>query len=189
MNAPRPFQLPDPIEEPKPGEDVPAPAEQPKRRRIIQPVFRARVARTGRPVHLMVTGLALCLSMGLHAQTTPTPSTNPTGQGTTTPQPVTPQRGWVMFDDNVGRELEMPPEQLQQLRAVDARYLNDYRALGEDPGKNPRYQELTDRRNADIRKTMNESMYSTWNTKYQPVPNTIQENRGSGISTPPPPTP
>ena len=189
MNTENLRPLPQPTEEPVPGEEQPAPSERPKRRRVAQPVFRAPLVRAGRPSRLVITGLAVCLSMGLYAQVQPTPSTNPTGQGTVTPQPVTPQRGWTMFDDNVGRELEMPPEQLQQLRAVDARYLNDYRALGEDPGKNPRYQELTDRRNADIRKTMNESMYSTWNTKYQPVPNTIQENRGSGISTPPPPTP
>ena len=54
---------------------------------------------------------------------------------------------------------------------------------------NPRYQQLTDRRNADIRKVLNESTYTTWSTKYQPVPNTVQEQRSGGISTPPPPTP
>ncbi len=137
---------------------------------------------------MLTLGLAASLCITLHAQTPATPSINPTGQDVA-PQASTPQGAWVMFDDRIANELRLPPEQLQQLRGVDERYLNDYRALGTDPTLDPRYGELTDRRNAEIRKVMDEAMYTTWSTKYQSVPNTIQEQRSGGISTPPPPAP
>jgi hypothetical protein len=189
MDPNTPYEQPEPNEEPTPDEEQPAPPEHPKRRRIHQPVFSTSRERAYRPASLAMTGLVLCLAMNLHAQTPTPPSTNPTGQQTTTPQAVTPQQGWVMFDDNVGRQLQMPPEQLQQLRAVDERFLNDYRALGNEPIRSPKYQDLTERRNAEIRKLMDPTVYDTWITQYQPVPNTVQEQRTGGISTPPPPTP
>ena len=176
-------------EQPEPGSEPPPPHKRPKRKRSAPPVFSTRLFRNGQAARVAIAVVVLALGLGLRAQNVPTPSTNPTGQQNTTPQSVTPQRGWAMFDDKVGTELQLPPEQLQQLRAVDERYMTDYRALGNDPSVNPRYQQLTDRRNADIRKVLNESTYTTWSTKYQPVPNTVQEQRSGGISTPPPPTP
>ncbi len=159
-------------------------AGRPKRRRIQQPCFSTRLFRA----RLGGTALLLALGLTLHAQNVPTPATNPTGQDLgSTPQPVTPQRGWTMFDDRVAGELQMPPEQLARLRAVDERYLGEYKALGNEPMNDPRYQELTDRRNAEIREVMSEPMYTTWETKFQPVPNTIQDQRTGGI--PPPPVP
>ena len=182
--------IPSPAEQPEPGSEPPPPHKRPKRKRSAPPGFSPRLFRNGQAARVAIAVVVLALGLGLRAQNVPTPSTNPTGQQqATTPQPVTPQQGWMMFDDGVANELRMPPEQLQQLRGVDERYLNDYRALGEDPTMNPRYQELTDRRNAEIRQVMGEPLYDTWMKTYPPVPNTIQEQRGGGISTPPPPTP
>ena len=182
--------MPSPTDQSEPGNGPNPTPQRPQRKRRALPVFSTRLFRNGPIPRAAISAVVIALGLGLHAQDPPTPSTNPTGQKqATTPQPVTPQQGWMMFDDGVANELRMPPEQLQQLRGVDERYLNDYRALGEDPTMNPRYQELTDRRNAEIRQVMGEPLYDTWMKTYPPVPNTIQEQRGGGISTPPPPTP
>ncbi len=133
-------QMPKPAEQPKPDIGPGPTLERPKRKRIALPVFSTRLLQEAQPVRLALIGATLAMGLCLHAQNVPTPTTNPTGQGTTTtPQPVTPQQGWVMFDDGVASELRMSPEQLQQLRAVDERFLNDYRALGTDPASDPRY--------------------------------------------------
>lgn len=176
------FEQPAPTEAPPP-DAPPATPGTPKRRRIATPVFSTRKSRS-----ILVTGLVLCLSFGLHAQTTPG-STSSTPQ--TTPQPTTPQNGWTMFDERIGSELQIPADQLQQLRDLDGRYQREYAALGTDPISSPKYMELTERRNAEIRNLMDAPLYEKWSTKYSPVPNTIQEQRkgNSHTSTPPPPTP
>ncbi|MBL7963665.1 MAG: hypothetical protein JNM31_07445, partial [Flavobacteriales bacterium] len=109
----------------------------------------------------------------------------------TTPQTTTPQKGWTMFDERIGSELQIPADQLQQLRDLDGRYQREYAALGTDPTLSPKYMELTERRNAEIRNLMDAPLYEKWSTKYNPVPNTIQEQRkgNSHTTTPPPPKP
>ncbi len=177
---PNPFlPLPEPNDEPQP--DSP-PSERPRRRRIMQPVFRTgRLRTTRRPSRLLVASLAVCITIAVQAQTTP---------ARTTPAAATPPHGWVQFDDKVGRDLNIPADQLQQLRDVDGRYQRDYSALGNDPVLSPQYRELTDRRNADVQHIMTPETYTQWNLKYN-VPGTIQNNPTgpTGTSTPTPPKP
>lgn len=71
-----------------------------------------------------------------------------------------------MWNDQLGRDLSIPADQLERLREVDARYASDYRALGADPVKNERYRELTERRNNDIRGIISGDSYTRWEKQY-----------------------
>ncbi len=168
---------PDHGQEPKPTEHPNT--ERPKRRRIMQPVFSTRFHKPLRP-HLVAIGFALLFGASAHAQTSP--STTPNAD---------PNRGWVMFDDRVGTDLDLRPDQLQKLRDVDARYQKEYTSLGNEPTRNPQYSTLSQRRAADIRRIMDPTVYERWNLKYN-VPNTIQNDimeTPKSPSQPPPPTP
>jgi hypothetical protein len=145
----------------------------------MQPVFSTRFHKPFRP-HLIAIGFTLLLAAGAQAQSTPT----------TTPN-ADPSRGWVMFDDRVGTDLDLRPDQLQKLRDVDARYQKEYTSLGNEPTRNPQYSTLSQRRAADVRRIMDPTVYERWNLKYN-VPNTIQNDimeTPKSPSQPPPPTP
>lgn len=173
----------DEVTQATPAREHTAPAQRPKRKRIAQPVFRTRLFRPG--ARTVLTAFLLAGVLAARAQDIPAPATNPTGQA-----PVdVPAPGWAPFDDVMARELRIPPDELRQLRAVDERFMVEYRALGTDPARDPRYPDLIERRNHEVRRLMSGPMFTTWSTKYRPVPNTIQEQREGGISTPPPPTP
>ncbi len=122
--------------------------------------------------HLLLTLILFCSMITLAAaQTTPTTpekSKQPTQQPGTTLQQQTPQ-GWIWWDDNLGREMNIAPDRLRELRSVDDRYRKDYDALGGTPWTSPDYRTLTDRRNADIQRLLTPEQYQTWTRRTSPV--------------------
>lgn len=159
---------------PAPPEETPeqAPAPQPERRprrRSITPVFHSAGGRIGRPVKkgILMAGLLALIGTTAQAQTVPgTPSP-------ATPAPVTqntPAQGWTFFDDRTGGELQLPQAQLQRLMEMDARYHPDYSALGDRPWTNNGYEELTTRRNAEIRSILTPAEYDRWSERYNTLP-------------------
>jgi hypothetical protein len=156
-----------PEQEPmEPATPTPAPEVAPKRRRFIQPTFSARTpVRPGRPARLAMTTALTLFALGTYAQSDTLQrdtQTTPRGQqpGTST------QQGWVMFNDQMGRELNIPADQMQRLREVDERYAAEYRALGADPTKNPGYRALTERRTNDIHGIVSGDTYGRWEKRY-----------------------
>lgn len=121
--------------------------------------------------HALVTLILFCSMITLAAaQSTPTtPEKSKQSTQTATPsQQQTPQ-GWVWWDDNLGRELNIAPDRLRELRAVDDRYRKDYNALGTTPWASADYRTLTDRRNADIQKLLTPEQYQTWTRRTKPA--------------------
>lgn len=164
MKTFKPAPVPAPEESP---EQAPSTPERQPRRRTTVPTF-ARVI-VGTPTKGTIVAIAFALfSMGAMAQTTP--STTPATPGTVQQPTTSTQRGWVMFDDRVGKEMQLQPDQLQRLRDVDMRYQKDYTALGAEPWTNQGYSTLTDRRATDVRGILTPTQYEQWSTKYNTAP-------------------
>ena len=153
--------------------------EQPRRRRLIHPVFSTHGVGTVRPIQL-VGCLALVLSLGTaQAQSDST-------VGTALPDTRT-QQGWTMWNDKLGTEYGLADDQLQKLRDVDARYYKEYQALGQAPWTDPGYRSLSERRNNDIRGIVAPEMYDRWEQRYgqQPGTRTNAPKAGDGKGTSP----
>jgi hypothetical protein len=158
-----------PDQEPmEPTTPAPTPEVTPKRRRFNQPTFATRLhVRAGRSARFVVTSALAVLMFGANAQTDNTKTTNSKDQGQQTdPQNTNTQQGWVMWNDQMGRDLNIPADQMQHLREVDERYAAEYRALGTDPTKNPGYRALTERRTNDIRGIISGDTYTRWEKRY-----------------------
>ena len=118
--------------------------------------------------HLCLFAGALLISTLAGAQTD-TARTRTNDQGTNT-QNMDPQRGWVMFNDNMGREMNFTADELRRLREVDTRYASEYRSLGTNPTTHTDYWTLTRRRNNDIRGIISNDAYTRWEKRYGNVP-------------------
>ena len=93
------------------------------------------------------------------AQTTPT-----TPQSPQTPPTTQPQQGWHFFDEATGRSLQLDNDRLERLRAVDDSYRQRYHALGTTPWTADGYDQLTQRREAEIRGILTPEQYDRWTT-------------------------
>lgn len=160
----KPAPQPEPAEQPDPATTPTEPAEQPRRRRMIQPVFRFRHGRAGRPMHRLFTALAFCATAAL--ATAQTGSTTTTGGTTPTPQIDKPANGWTLFNNDVARQYALTGDQMTRLRAMDDSYATDYDALGKDPIKASGYRTLSDRRNAEVRTVLKPEQYTRWEKQY-----------------------
>lgn len=116
------------------------------------------------------------------AQVTPTPPMPPTTLKDASTMQQTPPKGWVMFDDQVGKDLGLDQDRLDRLREVDNRYRAEYDALGKDPLTNKGYSALSDRRNADVKGILSADQYNAWITRYNTPPPTPQRSTGSDMS-------
>jgi len=100
------------------------------------------------------------------AQTTPT---QPEQKKQHIQQPGTmqqdTQQGWQWFDDSTTRDMDLSDESNKELRDMDARYRKDYDAMGTTPWAHADYQALTDRRNADIQRTLTPEQYKQWSQR------------------------
>jgi hypothetical protein len=115
--------------------------------------------------HVIMTVIVLCSMVAIAtAQSTPPAIENsrqsPSQPATTAPQP--PQQGWMWWDDSRGRDMNIAVDRMKELRGVDDRYRQQYNALGETPWTSPVYQELTDRRNAEIKGLLTPEQYQQW---------------------------
>jgi hypothetical protein len=72
------------------------------------------------------------------------------------------QQGWVWWDDSMARELNVTPERLRELRAVDDRYRQEYNGLGTAPWNAPNYKALTERRNTEIQRLLTPEQYQQY---------------------------
>lgn len=139
-------------------------------------------------VRNIASTLLLLVALGAQAQTDTTRAQPNSTQAATTDRPQTPN-GWIAFDDNVLRELNIPADRLPELRAVDTRYQGEYAALGNDPVTHPHYRLLTDRRNAAVRLILTPEQYGRWDRRYnaptpvQPLTERVQP-RPPGTTTP-----
>jgi len=139
--------------------------ERPVRGRAITPYFRTKPAR--RPGK--VIALAITLAFSLHPSVALTQTERPlppAASEKTRPVEQPQDRGWVMFDDEVGVTLNIPADKLQQLRDVDGSYQKEYMGLGNDPAVNPGYASLNERRNNDIRRVLTAEQYEQWVRRY-----------------------
>jgi hypothetical protein len=129
-----------------------------------------------KPVMGHVTAVAAILfALNADAQTTPTaPAQSPDGGTMDSPPPRhdratdadAPQhQGWQRFDERTSAELELREDQQERLRDIDARYDREFQALGEDPMANPRYNELNERRNEEVREILDEEQFERWNER------------------------
>jgi hypothetical protein len=155
-------------------QEAPAPTtpEKTKRRRFITPVFSTRSkARAGRPMHLMVI-VALMVSASAQAQSDSLSrrSTTSGADRNTQMQDQQGQQGWTTFNDDMGRELKITPEEMKRLREMDQRYQAEWRNLGTDPMNNPNYRALNDRRNTDIKGILSPESYQNWQSRYGKTP-------------------
>jgi|GEM_PF-5659771 len=116
---------------------------------------------TYRAIWLNTAALALVISMAgsMSAQTT-MPNT------TTQPRTTSQDQGWMMFDDKTGSTLKLKDEQVKQLRAVDGRYQERYKALGGTPWTNDGYNALSDSRDNDYRGVLTPAQYEQWDRTY-----------------------
>ncbi len=89
------------------------------------------------------------------------------------------QQGWRSWDDNMGREYQLQPDQMQRLRDIDAGYEREYNALGATPWTEPNFRPLSDRRNEEIRTVLTPEQYARWNETY--VSPTNRDNQGTTI--------
>lgn len=133
-----------------------------KRRRSVRPYFSMKLAhpfrKSGFSALLVLFGFT---TLDMKAQT---------DRAQQSSAPAQRAEGWVMFDDQVGRELGIADDRLQQLRDVDGSYQREYMALGNDPASNPAYPALTKRRNADIQRILTPEQFERWRTTYdQPI--------------------
>ena len=143
----------------------PSPALRAKRRRTLRPYFSAKLSEMAkRSWVLALTGLLVFATLGLRAQTDRTKQ--PKAQ-------KVDERGWVMFDDQVGSALNIPADKLQQLRDVDGSYQRDYMDLGNDPRTAASYSVLNDRRNADIKRILGPAEFARWQKLYDRPPVTV----------------
>ncbi|MGV3636142.1 MAG: hypothetical protein ACO1NQ_00720 [Flavobacteriales bacterium] len=116
---------------------------------------------------LVLTLILLCsmvtLAAAQNTPTTPEKSKQPTQQPGSTQQQDT--QGWIWWDDAMGREMNITPERLRELRSMDDRYRKDYDALGATPWTSPDYRALTDRRNAEIQRLLTPEQYQNWTNR------------------------
>jgi hypothetical protein len=104
------------------------------------------------------------------AQTSPGTPTTPE-QKKQAPKPGTmqqqqgSQQGWQWFDDKTTRDMDLTDESNKELRDMDARYRKEYDAMGNTPWTHADYQALTDRRNADIQRTLTPDQYKQWSSR------------------------
>ena len=114
-------------------------------------------------LYALLLTAAIAVSAVASGQTAPNPTMpSPTTQVPTTPPPG----GWVFFDDAVAADLKLTEEELRHVRAVDDSYSREYIALGTAPLQSAQYQELTDRRNKDLKRILKPKTYAAWNRKY-----------------------
>jgi len=112
----------------------------------------------------LATLLIITMASSAVAQSTP-PATND-NRGMQQPKTIAPpSQGWMWWDDNSGREMNIPDARMQELRTVDERYRKDYDALGTSPWTNGEYQALTERRNADIKNVLTPEQYQQWTSR------------------------
>ncbi len=74
-------------------------------------------------------------------------------------------RTWQRFDDRTSTELELDDDQRTRLREIDERYDRELQGLGDDPMTNPRYNELNERRDSEVREVLNDDQYERWNQR------------------------
>lgn len=154
---------------PQPGEeqDTPNPATTaPKCRRFIPPVYSTRSSgRAGRPMHVLAVATFL-VAFGAQAQSDTLQGRTPTTRTDRTATTQQPQGGWVMFNDQMAKDMNLTPDELKRLREMDERYQAEYLALGKDPTRNPKYTALNERRTNDIKGIMSKESFSSWQTRY-----------------------
>ena len=83
-----------------------------------------------------------------------------------------------MFDDRVGKEMQLEADVLQRLRDVDARYQKEYTSFGSAPSTNSGYKALSDRRDSDVRGILTPEQYKRWES----MQNRGQMDRGTNGS-------
>ena len=135
-------------------------------------------------MHLMAV-LALMVGFSAQAQSDSlSRGTTPNGTDRNTQMQSQPgQEGWT-FNDDMGRDLKVTPEEMKRLREMDQRYQAEWRNLGNDPMNHPQYRTLNDRRNADIKGILSPESYTNWQSRYGTVPSST----APGTHTPAPGT-
>jgi hypothetical protein len=133
--------------------------------------------------------VALVAHSFLFAQGTPTAAPTTTPRSTTQQPATTPaNKGWTMFNEDVGRRLELKSDQLQRLQEVDSRYRDRYTALGETPWTNAGYTPLTEQRSREVRSILTPEQYNHWTTMYGSTTPTTPSRTipgSTGTTTPP----
>jgi len=71
-------------------------------------------------------------------------------------------KGWVMFDQNVGQRLGVQEAELRNLQQLDAQYQKEYQALGNEPWRSEGYPALSERRANEVRTILTPEQYEMW---------------------------
>lgn len=120
--------------------------------------------------HLALALVVVAFSSNVNAQTTPTTGGTDNGIVTKSPQQP-PQEGWSWWNDDTFKKMEIDEAGMTQLRSIDDRYRADYDKMGKTPWTNAGYQDLTDRRNQDIKGVLTPEQYKQWSTRSSGKPN------------------
>jgi len=75
------------------------------------------------------------------------------------------QQGWQWFDDDATRDMDLNADSRRQLSDMDDRYRKEYEAMGDTPWTHSNYQALTDRRDADIKRTLTPDQHKQWSSR------------------------
>lgn len=75
------------------------------------------------------------------------------------------QQGWQWFDDNATRDMSLNADSKKKLRDMDESYRKQYEAMGDTPWTHSNYQALTDRREADIKRTLTPDQHKQWTSR------------------------
>lgn len=72
--------------------------------------------------------------------------------------------GWMIYSDTIARDLDLTPDQQQQLQDWNARYQLEYDRFGSDGVQQKDIAPLTERRDNELRGILSEDQYERWNT-------------------------
>ncbi len=78
--------------------------------------------------------------------------------------------GWAPFTAVEQQQLTLTDNQLLQLREIDAKLEDQYKALGIEPWTNTAFPALNKKRNELIRGVLTEQQYRQWARSLGPVP-------------------
>jgi hypothetical protein len=188
---------PEPMKTPIIYPGIPGPDRDPQTEEESTPELPERERKHGvEAVRAGLMAVALLATSLLFAQNAPAgPNTTPKQTPATTPrtstqQPVHTQtnKGWTMFNEDVGTRLDLKADQLKRLQDVDRRYQDRYADLGATPWTAPGYAPLTRQRNADIQAILTPEQFKEYTSTYggQPSGTAPRKPAGrTGTTTPP----
>ena len=166
---------PSPDQDPETEEQTMPDPPQRQRRQVVA------TTRTG------LMAVAVMATSMLFAQSTPatpsTPATTPKSMThSTTQQPRTtqPEKGWTMFNEDMGKSMDLKADQMKRLQAVDSRYKERYSGLGATPWTNAGYAPLTEQRNTEVKSILTPQQYDKWDATYGGKPATTAPAKHDG---------